>query len=65
MKNTHAFKLLEAFKKGMVLTAYDAPVPNFSQRLCDLESMGYNFGRCKVDNKRYYKYWLIQEKKAA
>lgn len=65
MKNTHAFTLLEAFKKGQVMTAYDAPVPNFSQRLCDLESMGYNFGRCKVGNKRYYQYWLIQEKVAA
>lgn len=65
MKNTHKFKLLEAFKKGNVITAYDAPIPNFSQRLCDLESMGYHFGRCMVAGKRYFKYWLVQEKVAA
>ena len=65
MKNTHCYKLLEAFKRGEVMTAYDAPVPNFSQRLCDLEAMGYKFGRYKVDGKRYFKYWLLQEKVAA
>lgn len=61
MKSTHAYKLLEALKKGEVMTAYNAPVPNFSQRLCDLEDMGYNFGRCMVNGKRYFKYWLIQK----
>lgn len=59
----HADVLMEAFKKREILTPYNAPVPNFSQRLCDLERQGHLFGRCKVDGKKYFQYWLISEAK--
>ncbi len=60
--------LLEALKKGEILTAYSAfkkyGISTFSQRLGEIESMGYNIAKCwetSPDNKRYMRYWLIKE----
>lgn len=61
MTNTHVYKLLESFKRGEVITADNSPVPNFSQRMGEIERMGYVIARCALDNSRCFKYWLVKK----
>lgn len=61
MTSTHKFKLLECFKRGEVITANSSPVPNFSQRMGEIERMGYVIARCALNNSRCFKYWLVQK----
>lgn len=72
MNSTHKFRILEALKRGEFLTAHDAfknhGVATFSQRICDIEKMGYNVARAWVTSdsgKKHMIYWLVKEKVAA
>lgn len=65
MSKSQAMTLLEAFKRGETLTVLDAfakyQIATFSQRLNDVESMGYTIARCWItppSGKRYMAYWM-------
>ena len=72
MKNSQVYTLLESFKKGDLMTANSAfqkhGIATFSQRIKDIERMGYTIGRHWVSSpqgKKFMQYWLVQEKVAA
>ena len=67
MKNSQSYTLLEVFKKGDALTAQGAfirfGIAPFSQRINDIERMGYVINRVWVtapNGKRFMQYWLVK-----
>ena len=67
MKNSQSYTLLEAFKKGSTLTAQSVfirfGIAPFSQRINDIERMGYTIARAWVtapNGKRFMQYWLVK-----
>ena len=65
MKHSQKFILLEAFKKGEKHTAHSAysklGIATLSQRINDIESMGYQVHREWAANLKYMNYWMPAE----
>ena len=65
MSKSQSMTLIEAFKRGEKLTVLEAfykyKIATFSQRLNDVERMGYTIARCWItpsSGKKYMLYWL-------
>lgn len=68
MMKSQTNRLLDAFKNGERITAYDSAInygiTTFSQRVCDIERMGYMVDRCWItppSGNKYMVYWITAD----